>query len=229
MLPPPEPHRKPRAVDLCAHLSSARTAMADLAALARAYADRGEGAAALEAALRAASTSTNQAGSGSKAQRDAALLALKAAQQRLVPPGDAAAAAVGRAALAAAAGSGAATPPPPTQLASWRYNLARRLVSCKAFADAHAEATLLFEQLRPQEGAGSKRGKSAGAAAGDAKATAEAANLGVGTALVLLLCCIEGRLLDDAEALDGMLAAAGDLPHWLRCVRAGLAPVWLVA
>ena len=158
----------------------------------------------LAADLRAAAGSGKEnAGTAGKQLRDVALQALKAAQQRLTEPGGGGgeAAAVGHAALAVLA---AASPAPPaSQLVSWRYNFARRLVAAKAFADAHAEASLLFQQLSGDTAAGG---------------TAEAANLAVGTALTLVLCCVEGGLLGDAGAVAGMARAAEGLPPWLRCV-----------
>lgn len=142
---------------------------------------------------------------GGKAARDAALQCFKACQAALAAPGAtgdavAAAAAVGRAALAALA---ATSPSSATaQLAGWRYNFARRLVACKDFGDAHAEAALLFAALRDQPAGGG-----------------EAASLAVGTALTLVLCCVEGKLLGDAAAVGGLLDAARALPRWLRCGR----------
>lgn len=146
---------------------------------------------------------------GGRAQRDAAQQCFKACQAVLGAPGAssdavAAAAAVGRAALAALA----ATSPPSAaaQLAGWRYNFARRLVACKAFAEAHGEAVLLFAALRDQHGGGG-----------------EAASLAVGTALTLVLSCVEGKLLGDAAAVAGLVDAAHALPRWLRCGALGAA------
>lgn len=199
-------------------------AVEGLAAAARAYA-AGEGdAGALAQALRSAANPprAGKENGGSKALRDVALTALKASQQRLAAPSDAAAAtaaaAVGGAALAALADTGT----PPSQLAAWRYNLARRLVSAKAYAAARTEAWLLFQQLRDEAPpSGSTKSKEA----------AEAASLAVGTALTLVLCWVEGGLLADPDALEGALSAAEALPRWLRCARwarqaAAVAP-WL--
>lgn len=146
-----------------------------------------------------------------KQLREAALQCFKACQQRLAQPGGggaaAAAAAVGRASLAVLAASSPASAA--QQVAGWRYNLARRLVSCKAFGAAHAEATLLFQHLAERP---------------PAAATAEEANLAVGTVLTLVLCCVEGRLLGDPDALSGMVQAAHALPPWLRWVLRVLLP-----
>ena len=159
-------------------------AVEGLAAAARAYGAGQGDALALAQALRAAvaQPSAGKENAGSKALKDAAVLALKAAQQRLAAPGAAAAAAaadaaVGGAALAALAAAGT----PPSQLAAWRYNLARRLVSAKAYVAARAEAWLLFQQLRDEEPSGG----------GESKEAVEAASLAVGTALTLVLCLEE--------------------------------------
>ena len=184
--------------------------MAGLAELAAAYA-AGKPAATgpLVAALNKAAAGGKENGNG---QRNAALQCLKACQAALAPGAAAdavaAAAAVGRAALGALAATG--PPAAAAQLAGWRYNFARRLVSCKAFADAHAEAALLFQALRDQPGGGGG---------------GEAANLAVGTVLTLVLCCVEGKLLGDASAVEGMAAAARSLPRWLRCGRVGAGPL----
>jgi hypothetical protein len=165
---------------------------------------------------------TKAAGSGkennrSKETLQAAQQCFKAAQQRFAEPtADAGSLAqtvtLARASLAAVAALSPVTSQ--QQLATWRYNFARRLVSHKAFADAHAEAWQLFQHLnKPLNGSG--KGGSKAAADG---ATADTANMAVGTALTLLLCCIEGGLLHNSEPLQGMLQAAGRLPGLLRWV-----------
>lgn len=208
------------------HLSQAerRTLMAVLA-LAEAFVRGSEaeslGAAPqLAAALAKAAASAGKENSSARETLQAAQQCFKAAQQRLAQAqgdGDdrrslAQLVAVGRASLAAVA---ALTPAGNTQqLAGLRYNFARRLVSCKAFADAQTEAWLLFQQLGKQAaaaGGGSRR------AAASAAAADEAANMMVGTALTLVLCCVEGKLFDDAQAMQGLLQAADILPTWLRC------------
>ncbi|PRW58029.1 Regulator of spindle pole body duplication [Chlorella sorokiniana] len=175
--------------------------MASLPELAAAWvasAPRGPTAPLLAALKKAAAGGKEN---GAKARRDAALQCFKACQAALGAPGAAgdaaaAAAAVGSAALAALA----ATSPPSAaaQLAGWRYNFARRLVACKAFGAAHAEAALLFAALRDRPSAGG-----------------EAASLAVGTALTLVLCCVEGKLLDNAAAVAALVDAACALPRWL--------------
>jgi hypothetical protein len=150
--------------------------------------------------------------SGAKDVRDAALHCFKAVQQRLAQPGGGDAAqlvAVGRASLAAAAALTPPTPASTAQLQGWRYNFARRLVSCKAFVDAQEEAWALFQQLNCAQPAAPTSGGGA--------AAVKAASLMVGTVLTLVLCCVEGKLLGNAEAVSGMLQAAESLPPWLRC------------
>lgn len=174
----------------------------------------------LQAALAKAAATPSR---DSREAREAALKAFKAVQQRLCAPGlggDAAEqlAGLGRAALAAlAAGSSGSTT---SQLAGWRYNFARRLVTVRAYASAHAEARELLRQLNEQAGL-PRNAITRGAAA-----TTEAASMAVGAVLTLVLSCVEGRLLGDIKTVDAMLTAAGSLPGWLRwaggCVAAGL-------
>ena len=147
-----------------------------------------------------------------KELREAALLCFKAVQQRLAQPGaahDVQLIALGRASLAAVAATGSASAgsAAAAQLQGWRYNFARRLVSCKAFEDARQEAWMLYQQMGPPRACG----------AADATAVASA-QLAVGTALTLLLCCVEGGLLADDLAVAGMLQAVGGLAPWLRWV-----------
>lgn len=150
-----------------------------------------------------------------KASLEAAQQCFKAAQQRLEEVGsdpDALdpLAAVARASLAALAARGPAVAA--TSLLVRRYNLARRLVSCKAFIAAREEAWIVFQELSDQQ-------PDCGAAGGAAAPTLEAVGVMVGACLTLVLCCVEGRLLHSSEALQGLLAAAEALPAWLRCAR----------
>jgi hypothetical protein len=92
------------------------------------------------------------------------------------------------------------------QLHTSRYNVARRLVSARAFADAFAEASLLHQALKEQQEAGKK---SKGAPSVDA------ANLAVGTALTLALCWAEGGAAGGGD-LDRVLEAAQGAEAWLR-------------
>ncbi|KAL4433955.1 hypothetical protein ABPG75_000396 [Micractinium tetrahymenae] len=179
-----------------------------LLALAEVWAasDDSSSAKALQAALAKAASSRD-----SREAREAGLKAFKAAQQRLSAAGLSVAAAeqlaaLGQAALAALAAGGSGTP---AQLAGWRYNFARRLVSARAYASAHAVAWELLCQLNEQAVEPRKAG------AGGAATSAETASMAVGAVLTMVLSCVEGRLLASAEPADGMLVAADSLPRWL--------------
>lgn len=186
---------------------------------------RGSAAEQNKTALKLVAALDKAAGSGtrdkennrSKATLEAAQQCLKAVQQRLEQAGSSPdtldpLVAVARASMAALAAQTPAAAAP--TLAARRYNLARRLVSCKAFEAAREEGWILFQQLNDQQHGGGKAGSTAAP-------TAETVSMMVGTALTLVLCCVEGRLLHSSQALQGLLAAAEALPAWLRCGRGG--------
>jgi hypothetical protein len=166
----------------------------------------------LVAALtKAASGGNDKENSSRKSSLEAAQQCFKTVQQQLAHPpsgrnGVEQLVALGRASLTALAALSPASAS--QQLSGWRYNFARRLVSCKAFSDAQQEAWVLFQQLSTQQQP---------SASGGTPAAEAAANLLVGTALTLVLCCVEGQLFDSEEALQALLQAAESLPAGLRC------------